>query len=71
MPAPEMAAETFQQLRARIDSAPAAGRSLLIRPRLVVRESTAPAPVPAGSGTPAAVAPPAPAATGGCGRATG
>ncbi|WP_258047397.1 hypothetical protein [Streptomyces sp. SM13] len=39
-----MAAETFQQLRARIESAPSAGRSLLIRPRLVVRESTAPVP---------------------------
>nr|WP_254667983.1 substrate-binding domain-containing protein [Streptomyces griseus] len=45
-PLPEMAAETFQQLRARIDAAPSAGRSLLIRPRLVVRESTAQAPAP-------------------------
>lgn len=52
-PLPEMAAETFQQLRARIDSAPAAGRSLLIRPRLVVRESTAPAPVGAAAAIPA------------------
>ncbi|MET8188662.1 LacI family transcriptional regulator [Streptomyces sp. NBC_00121] len=56
-PLPEMAAETFQQLRARIDSAPVAGRSLLIRPRLVVRESTAPAqapvPAPAGASVPA------------------
>ncbi|MFD7948943.1 hypothetical protein ACFV5K_39635, partial [Streptomyces sp. NPDC059744] len=33
-----------------IDPAPVAGRSLLIRPRLVVRESTAPAPVPAPAG---------------------
>lgn len=41
-PLTEMAAETFQQLRARIESAPSAYRSLLIRPRLVVRESTAP-----------------------------
>lgn len=46
-PLPEMAAETFQQLRARIDSAPVAGRSLLIRPRLVVRASTAQAPAEA------------------------
>lgn len=57
-PLPEMAAETFQQLRARIESAPAAGRSLLIRPRLVIRESTAPAPsaVPAQSTAPALAA---------------
>ncbi|MFF7364299.1 substrate-binding domain-containing protein [Streptomyces sp. NPDC008125] len=41
-PLPEMAAETFQQLRARIEAEPGAGRSLLIRPRLVVRESTGP-----------------------------
>ncbi|MGY5036418.1 LacI family DNA-binding transcriptional regulator [Streptomyces sp. 900116325] len=54
-PLPEMAAETFQQLRARIDSAPMAGRSLLVRPRLVVRKSTAPAPepIPAGASVPA------------------
>ncbi|MET7927518.1 LacI family DNA-binding transcriptional regulator [Streptomyces sp. NPDC005349] len=44
-PLPEMAAETFQQLRAHIESTSGAGRSLLIRPRLVVRESTAAAPV--------------------------
>ncbi|WP_282700169.1 LacI family DNA-binding transcriptional regulator [Streptomyces sp. CC219B] len=41
-PLPEMAAETFRQLRASIESTAEAGRSLLIRPRLVVRESTAP-----------------------------
>lgn len=45
-PLPEMAAETFQQLRSSIESAPAAGRSLLIRPRLVVRASTAPPQLP-------------------------
>ncbi|MFJ7414115.1 substrate-binding domain-containing protein [Streptomyces sp. NPDC098077] len=54
-PLTEMAAETFQQLRARIEAAPSAGRSLLIRPRLVVRESTAP--VPANAVTSDAVTP--------------
>ncbi|MER8037940.1 LacI family DNA-binding transcriptional regulator [Streptomyces hydrogenans] len=44
-PLPEMAGETFQQLRASIEQGRVAGRSLLIRPRLVVRESTAPAPL--------------------------
>jgi len=41
-PMPEMAAEAFGLLRARLeDSSPSKGQSLLFRPELIVRESTA------------------------------
>ena len=41
-PLPEMAAAAFDHLRARIEGSATAGQSLLLRPHLVVRESTAP-----------------------------
>lgn len=44
-PSPEMAASAFAELKGRVENPrPTQGRSLLVRPELIVRESTAPPP---------------------------